>query len=251
VFNLGFGELAVVVVVALIFLGPKMLPEIAGGLGKIIREFRKATSDIRHEIEIDDLIRKPLQELREAATLPPEELKRRDAAKAALRKLEEEEAVRKQQEAEAAKAAQVAQTAQAPEAASGKQQAEEALAAADAAAKLQVPSEVVSAGGTMIANPPPSEDPQALTPLPEMHSPAPAVTAAPPPRLPPPLPPPPRPAGRTTKSVPTIPDATVVDLSAQLKAASEMQSTTVAGRPAPVPAKPRTTASRPAEDKKG
>jgi hypothetical protein len=116
---------------------------------------------------------------------------------------------------------------------------------------LQVPSEVVSAGGTMIANPPPSDAPETLTPLPEMHSPAPAVTAAPPPRLPPPLPPPPRPVGRTTKSVPAVPDATVVDLSAQLKAAAEMQSTTVAGRPAPMPARPRTTASRTTEDKKG
>jgi sec-independent protein translocase protein TatB len=251
VFNLGFGEIAVVVVVALLFLGPKMLPEIAGGLGKIIREFRKATSDIRHEIEIDDLIRKPLQELREAATLPPEELKRRDAAKAALRKVEEEEARRKQQEAEAAKAAQeAAQKAQAADAALAKAQAEAVLASAEGAATPQVPTDVVSAGGTMIASPPPSDDPKTLTPLPEMHSPAPAVTAPPPPRLPPPLPPPPRPVGRTTKSVPTVPEATVVDLSAQLKAASEMQSTTVAGRPAPIPAKPRTTTSRPVEDKK-
>jgi Tat protein translocase TatB subunit len=97
VFNLGLGEIAVVLVVALIFLGPKMLPEIATGLGKVIREIRKATADIRQDIELDDMIRKPLQELRDAATLPPEELKRRDEARAAQRKAAEEEAKRKQQ----------------------------------------------------------------------------------------------------------------------------------------------------------
>ncbi|HEX7506182.1 MAG TPA: twin-arginine translocase TatA/TatE family subunit, partial [Polyangia bacterium] len=48
-FNLGFGEIAVVLIVALIFLGPKMLPEIATGLGKVIREIRKATADIRQD----------------------------------------------------------------------------------------------------------------------------------------------------------------------------------------------------------
>ena len=72
VFNLGMGEIVVVLVVALIFLGPKMLPEIATGLGKVIREIRKATADIRQDIELDDMIRRPLQELRDAATLPPE-----------------------------------------------------------------------------------------------------------------------------------------------------------------------------------
>jgi sec-independent protein translocase protein TatB len=250
VFNLGFGEIAVVLVVALIFLGPKMLPEIATGLGKVIREIRKATSDIRQDIEIDDLIRKPLQELRDAATLPPEELKRRDAAKAALRKAEEEAAARKQREAaEAAKAAQASE-----EALRKERQAEDELkqAEAAAAAQLPVPTEAVSAGGTMIASPPPSEDLQTLTPLPDLHSPAPVVTALPPPRLPPPLPPPARPTGRITKPVPVVPDATVVDLSAQLKAATEMQSTTVAGRPAPTPAsKPNLTSPRSAEDKKG
>ena len=100
-FNLGFGELVVILVVALVFLGPKMLPEIATGLGKVIREIRKATADIKQDIELDDMIRKPLQELRDAATLPPEELKRRDEIKAAQRKAAEEEARRKELAAKA------------------------------------------------------------------------------------------------------------------------------------------------------
>ena len=75
--NLGFQEILVILFVALIFLGPNMLPEIASGLGKAIREVRKAAADIKNEIGLDEAIRKPLAELREATMLPPEELKRR------------------------------------------------------------------------------------------------------------------------------------------------------------------------------
>jgi TatA/E family protein of Tat protein translocase len=37
-FGLGMGELIVILVVALIVLGPKRLPDLATGLGKAIRE---------------------------------------------------------------------------------------------------------------------------------------------------------------------------------------------------------------------
>jgi sec-independent protein translocase protein TatB len=78
VFNLGMGEITVILVLALIFLGPKKLPELASGLGKLIREIRKTTSDVKNEIQLDEAIRKPFEELRDAVTLHPEELKRRD-----------------------------------------------------------------------------------------------------------------------------------------------------------------------------
>lgn len=81
VFNLGMGEITVILLLALIFLGPKKLPELASGLGKIIRDLRKATADVKNEIQLDDAIRKPFEELRDAVTLPPEELKRRDRIK--------------------------------------------------------------------------------------------------------------------------------------------------------------------------
>jgi TatA/E family protein of Tat protein translocase len=41
-FGLGFGELVLVLLIALIFIGPKKLPELAKGLGQGIREFQKA-----------------------------------------------------------------------------------------------------------------------------------------------------------------------------------------------------------------
>jgi Sec-independent protein translocase protein TatA len=78
------GEITVIVLLALIFIGPKKLPELASGLGKLIREIRKTTSDVKNEIQLDDAIRKPFEELREAVTLHPEELKRRDRIKKEL-----------------------------------------------------------------------------------------------------------------------------------------------------------------------
>jgi len=100
VFNLGAGEITVILVLALIFLGPKKLPDLATGLGKLIREIRKATSDVKNEITLDDSFRKPFEELRDAVTLHPDELKRRDQIKKSI-----EEAKKRAEEAEAAMAA--------------------------------------------------------------------------------------------------------------------------------------------------
>jgi TatA/E family protein of Tat protein translocase len=41
-FGLGVGEVMLICVVALLFLGPKKLPELAKGMGKGIRDFQKA-----------------------------------------------------------------------------------------------------------------------------------------------------------------------------------------------------------------
>ncbi len=78
------GEITVILLLALIFLGPKKLPDLASGLGKLIREIRKATSDVKNEIAIDETFRKPFEELRDAVTLHPDELKRRDELKRVL-----------------------------------------------------------------------------------------------------------------------------------------------------------------------
>ena len=49
-FGIGLPELLVILVVALIVLGPKRLPEVARTLGKGLAEFRRATSDITDEL---------------------------------------------------------------------------------------------------------------------------------------------------------------------------------------------------------
>ena len=50
-FNLGAGEIAVILVVALLLLGPDKLPELARGIGKFMREFRRQTDDVRGLVE--------------------------------------------------------------------------------------------------------------------------------------------------------------------------------------------------------
>jgi len=49
-FGLGFGELLVIAVIALIFIGPKKLPELAKGLGQGLREFQNASKGLTDQI---------------------------------------------------------------------------------------------------------------------------------------------------------------------------------------------------------
>jgi sec-independent protein translocase protein TatA len=49
--NLGATEIILIVLVILIFFGAKKIPELAQGLGKGIREFRKASREIQDDIE--------------------------------------------------------------------------------------------------------------------------------------------------------------------------------------------------------
>jgi len=49
--NLGVGEIVLILLVLLLLFGAKRLPELAKGLGKSLREFKKATKDIQDEIE--------------------------------------------------------------------------------------------------------------------------------------------------------------------------------------------------------
>lgn len=49
-FGLGAGELFLIFIIALLFLGPKKLPELAKGLGQAIREFQKARDEMMSEV---------------------------------------------------------------------------------------------------------------------------------------------------------------------------------------------------------
>jgi sec-independent protein translocase protein TatA len=51
--NIGPLELIIVLVIALLVLGPGKLPEVGASLGKSIREFRKASSDIADSVKVD------------------------------------------------------------------------------------------------------------------------------------------------------------------------------------------------------
>lgn len=49
-FGLGAGELFLIFIIALLFLGPKKLPELAKGLGQAVREFQKSRDEMMNEI---------------------------------------------------------------------------------------------------------------------------------------------------------------------------------------------------------
>ncbi len=68
-FGIGFQEMLIILVVVLIFFGPKRLPDLAKSLGKGIAEFKKASEEVRKGIE--DAVK---EESAEAAPNPPEDL---------------------------------------------------------------------------------------------------------------------------------------------------------------------------------
>ena len=52
-FGIGPGELIIVLVIALIVVGPGKLPDVGSALGKSIREFRKASADVVEATNLD------------------------------------------------------------------------------------------------------------------------------------------------------------------------------------------------------
>ena len=68
-FGIGFQEMLIILVVVLIFFGPKRLPDLAKSLGKGIAEFKKASEEVRKGIE--DAVK---EESTEAAPERPEDL---------------------------------------------------------------------------------------------------------------------------------------------------------------------------------
>jgi sec-independent protein translocase protein TatA len=55
-FNLGGGEIILILALILILFGAKKLPELAKGLGQGIKEFKKATNEVTNDVRssIDD-----------------------------------------------------------------------------------------------------------------------------------------------------------------------------------------------------
>lgn len=53
-FGIGMPELMIILVIALIVIGPSKLPDLAKALGKGMREFRKATQEIKESLDLDE-----------------------------------------------------------------------------------------------------------------------------------------------------------------------------------------------------
>lgn len=55
--NIGLPELIVILIVALLVIGPKRLPDVAQALGRGLAEFKRAMEDVRDELKVDEVKR--------------------------------------------------------------------------------------------------------------------------------------------------------------------------------------------------
>ncbi len=71
-FNLGGGEIILILALVLILFGAKKLPELAKGLGTGIKEFKKATREVTEEMQtaMEDSPPPPAKTLPPTATKP-------------------------------------------------------------------------------------------------------------------------------------------------------------------------------------
>ncbi|MGD2150625.1 MAG: twin-arginine translocase TatA/TatE family subunit [Desulfobacterales bacterium] len=53
-FGIGMPEMLLILAIALIVIGPKKLPDLAKSLGRAFAEFRRATSELKDSLEIED-----------------------------------------------------------------------------------------------------------------------------------------------------------------------------------------------------
>jgi sec-independent protein translocase protein TatB len=83
-FNLGFGELAVIFIVLIIAVGPDRLPTMMKGLGKTIRTVRQASRDIRATVGIDELMREDVMQPLPRRPVPKAAIARPPASSATL-----------------------------------------------------------------------------------------------------------------------------------------------------------------------
>jgi TatA/E family protein of Tat protein translocase len=69
-FNIGPMELIVVLIIALIVIGPGKLPDVGSALGKSIREFRKASTDVKEATSLEPVKAPEAQAAVAAAPVP-------------------------------------------------------------------------------------------------------------------------------------------------------------------------------------
>ena len=67
-FGIGMPELIIILVIALVVIGPKKLPDLAKALGKGLSEFKKATSEIKEGLNLDEDLKEAKEGLVDAVS---------------------------------------------------------------------------------------------------------------------------------------------------------------------------------------
>jgi len=68
-FGLGFQEIVVIVILAVLILGPKRIPEVAQTVGKLLRDLQHAADDVKKELA------RPVEDLKREMSKPVEDIK--------------------------------------------------------------------------------------------------------------------------------------------------------------------------------
>lgn len=71
-FNLGFGEIAVILVILLIVVGPTRLPTLMKSTGKAMRTLRQASRDIQSSVGLDEMMREDILRPTPPKRIPPQ-----------------------------------------------------------------------------------------------------------------------------------------------------------------------------------
>ena len=67
-FGMGMPEIIIILVIALIVIGPKKLPELAKALGKGMSEFKKATQEIKGSLNVEEDFKEVKKDLVDSVT---------------------------------------------------------------------------------------------------------------------------------------------------------------------------------------
>ncbi len=84
--SIGLPELIIILIIALLVFGPKKLPEVGKSVGRAIREFKKASDELRSKVEEEiqaseiksnlEEVKSDLTDLQEGFTHLPETIKK-------------------------------------------------------------------------------------------------------------------------------------------------------------------------------